>query len=251
MGIMGKLFGGAIGFALGGPLGAVAGAVFGHAFDKSNDAFYEEEMIGGPPEQQAQLAFFVGAFSMLAKLARSDGRVTAEEVNTLNRFMVEDLHLDPQSRRVAMEIFQTALNSGETFEAFAHQFYQYFKDQPQMLDMMVDIMVRLAHADSEISANEERLIQSAVHIFNMSADQYRRIKTRHVADNQRHYAVLGCDPDADNDQIKSCYRRRVSEYHPDKIASKGLPEEFTEFAEAKFREIQEAYDAIKAERNIR
>jgi len=40
------------------------------------------------------------------------------------------------------------------------------------------------------------------------------------------------------------------EYHPDTIASKGLPEEFTKFAEDKFREIHEAYEAIKKERGI-
>ena len=34
------------------------------------------------------------------------------------------------------------------------------------------------------------------------------------------------------------------------IASKGLPEEFTQLAEDKFREIQEAYTMIRKERNI-
>jgi DnaJ like chaperone protein len=35
------------------------------------------------------------------------------------------------------------------------------------------------------------------------------------------------------------------------VASKGLPEEFTKFATDKFRAIQEAYDALKKERNIK
>jgi len=35
------------------------------------------------------------------------------------------------------------------------------------------------------------------------------------------------------------------------VSSKGLPEEFTKFATAKFREIQEAYDSIKKERGIK
>jgi DnaJ like chaperone protein len=42
----------------------------------------------------------------------------------------------------------------------------------------------------------------------------------------------------------------VKEYHPDMIASKGLPEEFTKLAEDKFREIQEAYDRVRKERNV-
>jgi DnaJ like chaperone protein len=52
------------------------------------------------------------------------------------------------------------------------------------------------------------------------------------------------------DEIKKAYRKLSIEFHPDSIASKGLPEEFTTFAAEKFRAIQEAYDTIKKERNI-
>jgi DnaJ like chaperone protein len=54
-----------------------------------------------------------------------------------------------------------------------------------------------------------------------------------------------------DDQVKRCYRQRVQEYHPDKIAAKGLPDEFTRFAHDKFREIQDAWEQIKAARGIK
>jgi DnaJ like chaperone protein len=62
--------------------------------------------------------------------------------------------------------------------------------------------------------------------------------------------VLGVSPQDSNDAIKQAYRRLVREYHPDTIASKGLPEEFTKFANEKFREIQEAYEAVRQERGF-
>ena len=43
--------------------------------------------------------------------------------------------------------------------------------------------------------------------------------------------------------VKKAYRRLMNQHHPDKLVSKGLPEEFTHLAEEKFREIQQAYDA--------
>ena len=57
----------------------------------------------------------------------------------------------------------------------------------------------------------------------------------------------------ENSPIKIKIPQRISKvpYHPDKIASKGLPEEFTRLAEEKFREIQQAYDAVKKERGIK
>ena len=57
--------------------------------------------------------------------------------------------------------------------------------------------------------------------------------------------VLGLEDNADISSVKKAYRKLVSEYHPDKIVSKGLPEDFTKFAEEKFREINEAYEAIQ------
>lgn len=42
----------------------------------------------------------------------------------------------------------------------------------------------------------------------------------------------------------------ASDFHPDKIIAKGLPEEFVKFANDKFKEIQEAYEAIKKERGL-
>jgi DnaJ like chaperone protein len=65
------------------------------------------------------------------------------------------------------------------------------------------------------------------------------------------YAVLGLSKDATESEIKKAYRKLSIEYHPDTIASKGLPEEFSKMATQKFREIQTAYEKIKKERNIK
>jgi DnaJ like chaperone protein len=64
------------------------------------------------------------------------------------------------------------------------------------------------------------------------------------------YSVLGLASDASDEELKHRYRTLVKEYHPDRIASKGLPEEFTRFAQDKFREIQDAYEMIKKDRNL-
>jgi DnaJ-domain-containing protein 1 len=69
-------------------------------------------------------------------------------------------------------------------------------------------------------------------------------------DGENDYAVLNCLSNDSDDHIKKQYRKLVSEYHPDKIASKGLPEDFTVFAAEKFQKIQEAYENIKRARGI-
>jgi DnaJ like chaperone protein len=252
MGMLGKLVGGTIGFAMGGPLGAIAGAVFGHAFDKSGDSIgYIETESFSAGNQTAQLTFFVAAFSMLAKIARADGELTPEEVDSVERFMAVDLNLDPESRRVARDIFHAAVHSRESFQDFAAQFYDQFRNEPRLLEMMIDIMLRVSVSDSNMSQTEERMILSAIRIFNVEDAQYQRIKSKYVSNAVKYYAVIGCDESDTNEQIKKQYRKLVSEFHPDKIASKGLPDAFIQFANEKFREIQEAYEEIKKIRDIR
>jgi DnaJ like chaperone protein len=77
------------------------------------------------------------------------------------------------------------------------------------------------------------------------------VKSRYVKQENGAYDILKSHENDPDHVIKSNYRKLVSEYHPDKIASKGLPEEFNHLAEKKFREIQQAYEMIKKERGFR
>jgi DnaJ-class molecular chaperone len=51
-----------------------------------------------------------------------------------------------------------------------------------------------------------------------------------------YYAALGIDSDAPLGAIKTAYRKKASEFHPDKNTDADAP--------ARFREVQEAYDLL-------
>jgi len=271
---IGKVIGGTVGLVLGGPLGMIAGAAFGHMIDRSSELpqnqntaqqdprfFYSQPGSGAAArdnrQYQAQLVFFVGIFSMLAKLAKADGSVSEQERRKVQEFIDRELRLTGESKEAAERIFETALREGGTFEEFATQYYQQFRRDQDMLELAVDILFRVAAADGRITYAEEKLIDEAVRIFRIpksTVDAIRRRYTDAAAGEtkkkKRPYAVLGVTPSSSNEEIKRAYRQRVSEYHPDKIASKGLPDEFIKFANDKFREIQEAYESIRKERGF-
>ncbi len=263
MGWIGKVIGGAVGWAIGGPLGLIAGVAFGNLFDRA-DQFTTDRGTQSEPfgpgaggytrEQQSQMVFFVGAFSMLARIATIDGRLVVEEQRKVEEFIDQDLKLDMQSRSAALRVFHAALSGGGTFEQFAVQFQQNFSHEPALLELMIDIFYRIAAADGQINAAEEQLIEQAARIFRISDALLDSIRHRYrggAGSSSRAYAVLGLEKDATVDEIKKAYRKLSIEFHPDTVASKGLPEEFTKFATEKFRAIQEAYDALKTERNIK
>ncbi len=257
MGWLGKIVGGTIGFAIGGPIGAIAGAAFGHTLDKK-EARYLSADSGGRSggygrlsnNEEAQLTFFIAAFSMLAKIAKADGRVSEVEISSVEDFMQRDLNLDNESKATARNIFREAVNSNEHFDAFAKQFYNVFRMQPRLIELMMDVLLRVSAADGNISTEEEVLLLSAARIFNISNSAYSNLKKRYVKETNKYYAILNCDENATDQEIKKQYRKLVTEYHPDKIESKGLPEEFVKFANDKFIKIQEAYDHIKKQRGL-
>ncbi len=247
MGWLGKIVGGTLGFALGGPLGAIAGAALGHSFDATDNQYSRARLSY---HEETQMTFFVATFSMLAKVAHADGRISPEEIQAVEDFMANELNLTPESKRFAVEIFETAINSPMAFQDFAGQFYHQFHNQPRLLDLMIDVLLRLSVADGALSDSEEKLISSAARTFRFSEQKYNELKARYAPDFEKYYAILGIHSRASDDEIKRQYRKLVKEYHPDKIASKGLPEEFNKFANDKFREIQDAYDAVKQERGL-
>ncbi len=250
MGIIGKVIGGTLGFAVGGPLGAIAGAAFGHAFDSGGEGIIEPQQARLSNGEADQVTFFVAAFSMLARLVHADGAVTRAEMESIEGFMTHELHLSPESQRVAMNIFQAATASPESFRDFAMQFYNQFRSKPELLELMIDILLRVSVADGSLSRSEENLILQAANVFRFSNAQYGRLKSRYIRSAEKYYAVLGCSSTDSDDQIKSQYRKMVRDYHPDTIAAKGLPEDFIKFANSKFQEIHQAYEMIKQERGM-
>lgn len=56
------------------------------------------------------------------------------------------------------------------------------------------------------------------------------------------YAILGVERSAGRDAIRSAYRARMQEYHPDKVAHLG--EELQRVAHVKSQEIQRAYHQL-------
>ena len=62
------------------------------------------------------------------------------------------------------------------------------------------------------------------------------------------YAVLGIASGASDEELEQAYRRRMSEYHPDRVAS--AAKEIRDMADRRAREINQAYDRIKRQRGI-
>ncbi len=254
MGWFGKLSFGTLGLLFGGPLGAIAGAALGHVLvDKKLDfGGQTAHQIPGPdfrPAEQAQAAYFISLFSILGKLSKADGVVTREEISVVQEF-IDGLPMEAREKLFARQIFNEAKHSPYSIEDFAAQLYQTTRNQPAVLMSFFDLLFKIAAADGTLHPAEESALRSIQRVFQLSDRQYDDVKAVYFQETDTYYKVLNSTPASTNEEIKSNYRKLIKEFHPDTIVSKGLPEEFIDFAEKRFREIHESYEKIRQERNF-
>jgi DnaJ like chaperone protein len=254
MGWFGKLAFGSLGMLLGGPIGAIAGAALGHALiDKAANFTGQTTRTMPQPEfayaEKAQAAFFISLFSILGKLSKIDGVVTKDEIAVVQDF-INRLPIDETEKQFARQVFNEAKNSAYRIDDFAIQLHQALKSQPALLTSYFDLLFRIVAADGTFHSTEEAALKRVKEIFNISDNQYEDIKAVYFNDLDKHYKMLNCTPESTKEEIKSNYKKLVKDFHPDVIISKGLPEEFIEFASKRFREIQQSYEKIRQERNF-
>lgn len=246
MSFFNNLLWGAFGYAIGGPIGAIIATVASNALSSR-----ERQLPPGQPNlgrEENQLVFFVTTFSLLAKLAKADGVVSKEEVAVVDRFIKHSLQLDEEQRKIAIDIFYKAKDSSHSFESFAQQYYQILGHSPAMMREMLRLLYTIAAADGVFHPREKELVSKAAQIFNIPSYEHELIQKSFFPNTEGYYAVLGCKPSDSMDKIKKKYRALVSENHPDKIISQGLPEEFVKLATEKVQKINEAYEQIQKER---
>lgn len=258
----GKIVGGTLGLFVGGPIGAIGGAALGHyVFDRQEDGERAGASFGwgervedrhpgrAANREQAQAAYFVALFSMLGKLAKADGTVSQAEGEAF-KAMLNQMPLNAEQRQFAINVFNESKRSPYSIEDFAKQFRDITQGRTEIHTQMVDMLYQIAAVDEHLHDQEEAAIRSVSRILGLSDDQVEAIKSRYFDKFGEHYKVLGISSDASDEEVRSAYRELARTYHPDTVVSKGLPEEFVNFAHKRFQEIQNAYDAVKKERNM-
>ena len=240
MSIWGKIIGGAAGFALGGPLGAIVGAAAGHAVDK---------MRAGPPsETQRQAAFSIAVIVLAAKMAKADGVVTRDEIDTFKRMF----HVPAHEMRNVGRLFDQAKQDSAGYAPYARQVAELFHDSPLVLEELLDGLFLIAKADNVVHPAELQFLYHVSEIFGFDQATFERIcESQRAPVEADPYAVLGVGQEESDADIKNAYRALVREHHPDRLMAQGMPQEFIDVANKKVAAINQAYHRIRRERNMK
>jgi DnaJ like chaperone protein len=256
----GKLIGGIIGLMRGGLTGLVFGAFLGHLVDRF--------LAGLGGVSRVRGAFFSALFSSLGHINKADGRVTRAEIAAAEELM-RRLQLNEEERQEAIRYFQEGKSPGFDLDGTLKEFARNSMLRHELRIMFIELLLEAALADGELSAPEQAILMQSCAALHIPANVFSAmLRARQVGgggyryENQRRapdpahalqqsYATLGLNPEASAQEIKRAYRKLVSQYHPDKLVSQGLPEEMMEMSKKRVREINAAYDKIKASKGIK
>ena len=235
-GIWGKIGGAGLGVLVGGPIGALVGGVAGHFLVDRDGAPF-----GATPRD---IVFTTGLVALAAKMAKSDGVVTPSEIEAFGQVV----QVDPEARAGLARLFDLAKGTTAGFEAYAQQLASTFRDEPALLEDVLDGLFHIAKADGAIHEKEEGYLRAVAGIFGLDDPAFARIAARHVQRADDPYLVLGLDRDADAASLKARYRALVYENHPDRALARGLPPEAVAIATRRLAAINAAWDRIEAKR---
>jgi DnaJ like chaperone protein len=232
----GKIIGGVLGSFIG-PWGTAIGIGIGHQFDK-----------GATKIQTAGMVMQVAFFGCLAKMAKADGKVTQQEINAVEQIIAQ-LGYTPKMREAAIDIFRKAKDDPHSAADYLSQLSGVIQFNPQIAMTFLAALHAVAQADGLIHPGEREILLQAERAFRLRPGTVAAmLGTSKASDLDNAYNVLEVSPEMSDMEIKKVYRQKCVEFHPDKLASKGLPDEFMKYAHEQLAKVNEAYDTLKKAR---
>jgi len=239
MSIWGRIIGGTTGFALGGPLGGILGVIAGSVFDKRRISSINFNHLS---QDQKQQIFTISIIVLSAKLAKSDGQVTSDEISAFKeKFRISKNELPKVSK-----IFNEAKKTVYGYKQIADQVGTIFANNKIILEELLNNLFYIAASDGHVSLSEVEILKSISQSFKFSENDFQRIFQTNINNKQADpYKILGVSRDDDDFSIRKKWIKLNKEHHPDNLIAKGMPNEFINRANDELASINLAYDKIK------
>ena len=225
-----------------------------NAFDKQGGA------ISGVSD-----GFVRALFSCMGHLAKSDGRVSEDEIRAA-RLIMHRLSLSPAQVRRAIHWFDDGKRRGFPLVQTVREARRVSARSAAKRTLFLRLLLEVVLAKPRLRKPERAMIWTICKELGIGRVELAQLEamiraqkgfkkspegSADAARVREAYQTLGVGPDSSNDDIKKAYRRLMNRNHPDKIAGSNPDAAVVAEAERRTREVRGAYEMLKARRSIR
>lgn len=200
--------------------------------------------------------------SLLAKVAKSDGRVSELEARLITQ-VLDDLSQKVSGvsgvREYLKEVYNSQKENVDNAYETARNYKRAFNLNYDTCVARLTFFLNLAYIDGEFNKSEQDIIRNIAYGFGIDKETLDEIiykfdsfyGSRFGADHDEisqendAFEVLGLSKNASLDEVKACYKELVRQYHPDILMGRGESKEVIERSTKKLQEINEAYGRLK------
>ncbi|ASM37228.1 MAG: DnaJ domain-containing protein [Campylobacter sputorum] len=196
--------------------------------------------------------------SLLAKITKSDGRVSAKEANLVSQILTDitnALNGSNTTRENLKRVFNAQkMDLSNTFKLALEYKIKFNLSEVECMQKIYSLL-NIVYVDGEITDDEIKIITKIADGFSINQDILKQIissfdrsfTNKNAKENSKKspYEILGVDKNTDFNDIKKAYRELVKKYHPDILMGKGENDEAVQNGTKKLQEINEAYESLK------
>ena len=209
-----------------------------HLIEKNKHTFNFSKIS----QEQKQQIFTISFIVLSAKLAKSDGQVTDDEI----RAFKEKFNVPKSELNKVGKIFNEAKKDVYGYKQIADQVGLVFSNNKILLEEMLNNLFFIAASDGQISLKEVELLRSISQSFSFDENTFQRIFQMNLKDNTSDpYKILDVSRDDTDQEIRKKWIQLNKEHHPDNLIARGMPKEFIEQSNKELAAINLAYDKIK------
>ncbi|MDJ0712057.1 MAG: co-chaperone DjlA [Woeseiaceae bacterium] len=209
--------------------------------------------------------FVRALFGCMGHLAKSDGRVSEDEIRAA-RLIMHRLGLNPSQVRRAIGWFDDGKKPGFPLVQTVREVRRVSGRSPAKRTMFLRLLLEVVLAKDNLRRAERSMLWRICTELNIGRVELAQLEAMIRAQKgfkrspagdadaarvRGAYRALGVSPEATNDDIKKAYRRLMNRNHPDKLAGDNPSTDDIAAAERRTREVRSAYEMLKARRSIR
>ncbi len=255
-----KWLGVSIGWSFGGPIGAIIGYALGSLLESAVDAKRlpqgkSSRRSAAQPRsrntQQQRRAetrpgdFEISLLVLSAIVIKADGKIDQRELKYVRNYF-KSMYGEQRAAN-AFKLFNEIIkNENISTRQVCLQIKQQMAHASRL--QLMHYMFGIAKADGNVTQEEVHTIDKISGYLGISRADFESLKAMFFDSVDNAYKILEITKNASNEEVKKAYRRMVKKHHPDKLQHLG--KEHLKGAEEKFRQIQQAYEQIKKERNL-